>query len=237
MKLRSSPCAFAALLLWANVSQACVPAGEPVSSNFTNEEPSAPIAAEITTPTPAPDAKKAEFALPNWTLFLDHEGDTFTTLTASQIGASEHPSDEHAATEPFGPLPSALADVPVRRFLVDDEDVAAFSLTPEERAYSESKGSDQTGSTLSSAAEAEFAFPNWMVLLDHEGESFTSVSASQMGPSDQLSEDPVRRFLVDVEDVTVFALVHEELAYPEVTGSTSTRSEGAEMTLEGYEGP
>ena len=152
----------------------------------------------------------AELAFPNWTLLLDHEGETFTALTASQIGASDHSSDEHAASEPVG--------------------------------------SHRRGSILSIAAEIELAFPNWTLLLDHEGESFTALTVSQIGASDHLSDTatqpvqapapalgggPVRRFLVADEDVAAFSASHEQPIDPETTGSTS--SEEPEKALDGYE--
>src|SRR5215217_257789 len=39
---------------------------------------------------------------------------------------------------------------------------------------------EDAASTSSTAAEAEFAFPNWILLADHEGDSFTSLSAAQL---------------------------------------------------------
>jgi hypothetical protein len=102
-------------------------------------------------------------------------------------------------------------------------------------------------SALSFDGETEFAFPNWMLLLDHEGESFTSLSASQLSESKNQSaeiesSDPfvfvaaevsLRQFFVDDdEDFTPFSVHYDDQAdHPEATGSSSM----ADLAINGFE--
>jgi hypothetical protein len=74
MKLRFSLCAFAALFLWANVSQACV--SEPqVTFSFDPEDTLVQIASETASlPEPAPE-NRPEADAPISVLLIDHEGE------------------------------------------------------------------------------------------------------------------------------------------------------------------
>ena len=96
---------------------------------------------------------------------------------------------------------------------------------------------------LASGDEAGFAFPNWILLLDHEGESFTTASASQIETRSadldaKTSESfglafvdlPANLILVDDDGIPLFSVTARE--EPEATGSIGVETEWA---LDGYE--
>ena len=92
--------------------------------------------------------------------------------------------------------------------------------------------------------EAEIASPNWMLLLDHEGESFTFYAGDYTSESEQVAGEPARSAshasarvpnlgLVLDEDVAFIFSEFYEAAYPASTGSSSTVAEG--LALVGFE--
>ena len=99
---------------------------------------------------------------------------------------------------------------------------------------------------LSPIAEVEFAFPNWVLLADHEGDSFTSLSAAQLysSLSDEVGESrssiaptsapelSLSQVLVDDEGIPLLSLA-EGYSLADVTGSTFLFED--EMALDGYE--
>ena len=95
----------------------------------------------------------------------------------------------------------------------------------------------------SAPLEAEIASPNWMLLLDHEGESFTFYAGDFTSESEQVAGEPARSAshasarvpnlgLVLDEDVP-FIFSECEAAYPASTGSSSTVAEG--LALVGFQ--
>ena len=118
------------------------------------------------------------------------------------------------------------------------------------RAAQASLSAEETGSI----AEVDLPSPTGMLLYDHEGESFTYVTASAKGIFDMSSDEistseiagfsetlpsaadlPVRRFLVEDDDVAVFALLHDDPTSTASTGSTATLFPDFDLALDGYE--
>jgi hypothetical protein len=97
---------------------------------------------------------EAELTADISTLLLDHEGESFAFLTASEMAATAQASDEYAVGEPVN---LSLVEADATRFPVDDEDVATFSQANEERSEPEA-----TGSTVMHLNETE------IVLDGHE---------------------------------------------------------------------
>ena len=121
MKLQVSLCAFAALSLWANVSNACGSAHDPALLDIVEQETQVMIAAEreasfrANAAELAADAHRdAAFASSKWALLLDHEGQSLTLLAGSEVAA-----------------PAVEADGFVHRVPAEDENAAAVSPEPE----------------------------------------------------------------------------------------------------------
>jgi hypothetical protein len=147
MKLRGTLCAFAALLLWANASQACGSTHEPdLRLDIVQQHDQA----EITTSALAVGAEltaaaneSAEFAFSKWMLLLDHEGESFAVVRTAAMADSDELPDQYAGIEADAPSASVEIDVPVRRFLVEDEDLAA-AWPSDEQADAETTASTST---------------------------------------------------------------------------------------------
>jgi hypothetical protein len=106
---------------------------------------------------------------------------------------------------------------------------------------------EKPASTSSTAAEVEFAFPNWIRFADHEGDSFTSLSAAQLftavsreiGESEPSDGSPAAfelslpRILVDDEGIPLFSFA-EAYSAAEITGST-IQHPNDELAPDGYE--
>jgi hypothetical protein len=91
--------------------------------------------------------------------------------------------------------------------------------------------------------EAEFAIPNWMLLLDHEGESFTFYAGDNTSGIEELVGEPAWSFSSMPAGVPALGLVLDEDAAfilsqlyeagPATTGSSFTVADG--LARVGYE--
>jgi hypothetical protein len=104
-------------------------------------------------------------------------------------------------------------------------------------------GYESTGSVTNDPRQVEFALPNWLLLLDHEGDSFFVLSHSRVVfalDEDGLSEMSERStagsteapaILVDDEGIPLLSVAHQEHVEPEITASVAEEA----PAFEGYE--
>ena len=106
-------------------------------------------------------------------------------------------------------------------------------------------------SELSLAAlEAQITSPNWMLLLDHEGESFTLFTDAYVAGFEQIAlatsaldiagsassislEVPALGLVLEDDAAAVLSELHEA-SYPTTTGSSSAALSETEIALSGY---
>ena len=178
MKLQVSLSAFAALMLWANVSNACGSAHDPAPLSGVEQGRRVMIAAEREATFLANAAelaadghKTSAFASSEWALLLDHEGESFTSLAKLELAA--------AAVE---------GDTPVNRLLIEDDSAASVSPEPEVSSHFDAVetpaliAADVTASIPEQpAGDADAVDGGWMPvsLLDHEGDDEIAVANAQ----------------------------------------------------------
>jgi hypothetical protein len=100
------------------------------------------------------------------------------------------------------------------------------------------------------ALEAQITSPNWMLLLDHEGESFTLFAGAYVagfepialatsaldiaGSASSISlEVPALGLVLEDDAAAVLSELHEA-SYPTITGSSSAALSETEIALSGY---
>jgi len=232
MKLRGSLCAIVAVLLWANVSHACDSAHHVVSVDRIQQKSESDTAAQTAASLIAVEAelaadgdRTADYAVhaETWT----RQGDigAYVLVVEAELAADADRSADLAAAS-----------------------TGAFERQAAFAAY-------LLGVEVELAADAhrtaEFVGSAGMLLLDHEGESFAFVAASEMTASNHPSDEnavsepadflpmqadaPVGRLFIEVAIGATFSPFHGGRSEPEANSSVVTVGDESELARDGFE--